>query len=93
MVGGFEWLRLGSSRFTSGDEPLYALYRKLCGGPQGRSWMGMENRKILAPTGVKPRTLQPVASRHKLPFMVWNTRTISEYIIVSNVGGTDHGLI
>jgi hypothetical protein len=55
--------------------------------------MGMENRKILAPTGVKPRTIQPVASRHKLPFMVWNTITFSEYIIVSNVGETGRGLI
>ena len=91
--GGFEWLRLGSGRFTSGDEPLYPLYRKLCGGPQGRSWMCMKNRKTLAPTGVEPRTLQLVASRYKVPFMVSNTRTINEYIILSNVGGIGRGLI
>jgi len=30
---------------------------------------------------------------YKLPFMVSNTRTISVYIIVSNVGGTGRGLI
>jgi len=55
--------------------------------------MGMKNRKTLAPTGVEPRTLQPVASRHKLPFMASNTKTISDYIIVNNTGGTGRGLI
>jgi hypothetical protein len=90
---GVEWLRSGSGRFTSGDEPRFPLYRRPCGGPQGRSLMGMENRKTLAPTGIESRIFQPVASRYKLPFMLSNTRTISDYIIVNNVSGTGRGLI
>jgi len=41
-------------------ETRYRLYRML-GGPQGRS---RRVRKISLPTGIQPRTAQPVTSSH-----------------------------
>ena len=45
----------------------YSLYRRL-GGPQGRSG---QVRKISAPPGFDPRTVQPVASRYT-DFATWS---------------------
>jgi hypothetical protein len=55
--GGWSTPRPG--RFTPGKETRYALYRRL-GGPQGRSGQA---RKISPPSGLDPRTVQPVADR------------------------------
>ena len=44
----------------SPGKPRYPLYRRL-GGPRG--WSGRA-RKISAPPGFDPRTVQPVASRY-----------------------------
>ena len=56
----------------------------------GLGWV-WRTEKVLPPW--ESRTLQPVASRYKLPFMVSNTRTISDYIVLNNIGGTGRGLI
>ena len=42
------------------EKTRYPLYRRL-GGPPGPVWTGTEN---LAPTGIRSRTVQPVASRY-----------------------------
>ena len=56
-------MRVGGQRHTPAALPLgktpYPLYRTL-GGPQGRSG---RVRKISLPSGIDPRTVQPVASR------------------------------
>jgi hypothetical protein len=54
---------------------------------------GSGEQKNSCPTGIEMRILQPVTSRYKLPFVVSNTRTIREYIIGRNVGGTGRRLI
>ena len=49
-----------SGRFLLPGKNWYPLYRRL-GGPQGRSG---QVRKISPPTGIRSRTVQPVANRY-----------------------------
>jgi hypothetical protein len=57
-------MRVGSQRHTPATLPAekthYPLYRRL-GWPQGRSG---RVRNISPPSGLDPRTVQPVASRY-----------------------------
>jgi len=53
---GGEWPAAGSGRTLLPEKTWYPFYRRL-GGPQGRSWRA-EN---FVPTGIRSRTVQPVA--------------------------------
>jgi len=56
---GGEWSAARPSRTLPPGKTRYLFYKRL-GGPQGRSGRA-EN---LVPTGIRPRTAQPVVSRY-----------------------------
>jgi len=62
---GGEWSAARLGRTLPSGKTRYPLYRRL-GGPQDRSGQA-EN---LVPTGIRPRTVQPVVSR----YTDWATR-------------------
>jgi hypothetical protein len=85
--------------------PLYPCERapvpivNEAGWAPGPVWTDMENRKSLAPTGVRTRTVQPVASRYTGPQA--NKRNAVEfvsqlhkffYFAVPNKDSLDYGL-
>jgi len=71
---GDEWLAARLGRTLPLGKTRYPLYRRL-GGHQGRS--GREEN--LVPTGIRPRTVQPVVSR----YTNWATRpTLYIYIYI-----------
>ena len=53
------WWTLRPGRFTPGKDPVPIVQE--AGWAPGLVWTGAEN---LAPTGIRPRTVQPVASRY-----------------------------
>jgi hypothetical protein len=59
-LDGGGWSTPRPGHFAPGKETRYLLHRRL-GGPQGRSG---RVRKILPPTGIRSRTVQPVANRY-----------------------------
>ena len=58
VLEGGEWSAARPGRTLPPGKTLYPFYRRLC-GPQGRSGRA-EN---FVPTGIRPRTVQPVVSR------------------------------
>lgn len=62
----------------------------MVGLKSGLGW-AWRTEKLLPPRGSN-RGPYNVASRYKLLFMVLNTRTVIEYIIVNNVSGIGRGL-
>jgi hypothetical protein len=60
VTDGGRWSKPLAGHFTRGNDNRYALYSRLC-GLQVQSW---RVRKFLPPSGLEPRTVQPVASRY-----------------------------